>query len=88
MMKQRNLANSLLADDQREVFFSYHYTTLDLKYNGFGNYVGVFSTEAYAGQGKAKFILDAEKSIGMAVEEYLKSQGVDSKVQVKVLFFQ
>ncbi len=65
----------------REVFVSYHFTTLDLTNNGFGNFVGQFNAEVY-GDSMAKFIQDIEKSIEMSLENQLAI-----KCKVKVLFF-
>lgn len=80
MLKQKQ--NKEIIEGMREVFVSYHMTTLDMKYNGFGNYVGQFNTEVYANQSMAKFIEDLEKSIKMANEAQL-----NTPVQVKVLYF-
>ena len=68
-------------NQMEEVFVSYHFTSLDLKYNGFGNYVGKFSMEVYQGN-KAQFILDLEKSISMRLGDEL-----DMEVTIKVLYF-
>lgn len=70
-----------------EIFISYHFTTLDLNFNGFGNYVGIFNRESYNGAGKGKFVLDAEKSIAMALHEQYKEKGYNAQFQVKVLNF-
>ena len=65
----------------KQVFVSYHYTTMDAKYNGFGNYVGKFNTELYAGD-LSKFILHLEKAIAMQLESQL-----NMPCQIKVMFF-
>lgn len=69
------------AEKKRKIFASYHFTSLDLKFNGFGNYVGEFDVESYKDD-PGKFILDLEKSVSMAVSEKLKME-----VTVKVLYF-
>lgn len=63
------------------MFCSYHFTTLDGKFNGFGNYVGEFHMEIYEGQ-LEKFILDLEKTLKMVLEQQLGKQ-----LAVKVLYF-
>ncbi len=68
-------------DDKKKVFASYHFTSKDMKYNGFGNYIGEFDIAAYH-YDPAKFIQDLEKSISMSVSEQLKME-----VNIKVLFF-
>lgn len=65
----------------KEVFASYHFTSHDLKFNGFGNFIGKFHMEIYIGQ-MAKFIQDLEKTIAMSLENQLKM-----KVTAKVLYF-
>lgn len=67
--------------EMMEVFASYHFTSLDLKYNGFGNYIGKFYKEVYAGN-LSKFIEHIEKAITMELESQL-----NMKLKVKVLFF-
>ena len=64
-----------------QVFVSYHYTSTDLKYNGFGNYIGEFDEEAYLDD-KAKFILDLQEAISNVLQEKIKME-----CQIKVLFF-
>lgn len=67
--------------DKRKVFASYHFTTMDGKFNGFGNYVGEFNMEVYEGA-IDKFIIDLEKSISMALENQM-----GLRVAIKVLWF-
>ncbi|KKM63671.1 hypothetical protein LCGC14_1509150 [marine sediment metagenome] len=67
--------------DKKQVFVSYHFTTMDAKFNGFGNYIGEFNMEIYKGN-LAKFIQDLEKSIAMSLE-----QNIGKKVAIKVLYF-
>lgn len=69
-------------EQMKQVFASYHYTSLDAKYNGFGNYVGQFDSDIYGSDDTARFILDLEENIAKALETEL-----DLKVKVKVLFF-
>lgn len=81
MMRQINKS------DQREVFVSYHFTGFKplengILPNGFGNYVGMFNVEVYNGGSMAKFIMDLEKSIKMALKNQLGME-----VQVKILYF-
>lgn len=79
LLKQKK--SPIVENELRDVFVSYHFTTHDLKHNGFGNYVGKFNTEIYVGN-MAKFIQDLEKSVNLAVEEML-----GTKVHVKILYF-
>jgi hypothetical protein len=67
--------------DMKEIFASYHFTTLDQKFNGFGNYVGKFNISLYLNN-MSKLVLDLEKSIAMALESELKL-----KVQIKLMYF-
>lgn len=69
------------SNETMEVFISYHFTTRDLKHNGFGNFVGLFNKEVYKNN-LGTFIEDAQKSIEMALEDKL-----EIKCVVKVLFF-
>jgi len=66
---------------KKQVFASYHFTTMDGKYNGFGNYVGEFNMEVYEGN-LSKFVQDLEKSIKMALEENLNKE-----LAIKILYF-
>ena len=75
------MAQDFSDGNKKQVFVSYHFTTLDGKFNGFGNYVGEFNVEVYKGN-LAKFIMDLEKSIGMSLENNL-----GKKVAIKVLYF-
>lgn len=67
-------------DDMVEVFVSYHFTTTDLKNNGFGNFVGKFSRAVYTN--KSTFIQHLEEHISLALKSQLKIE-----CGVKVLFF-
>ncbi len=64
-----------------QVFVSYHYTTKDLKFNGFGNYIGEFDEEAYSDD-KKNFILDLQEAISKELQDQ-----INMECQVKVLFF-
>ena len=65
----------------KQVFVSYHFTTKNGEYNGFGNYIGEFEGEAYVNDMR-KFILDLEEIIEKNLLEKIKLE-----VQVKVLYF-
>ncbi len=65
----------------KQVFVSYHFTTKNGEYNGFGNYISEFEEEAYINDMR-KFILDLEEIIAEKLLEKIKL-----KVQVKVLYF-
>jgi len=69
------------SNNKRKVFASYHFTSMDAKFNGFGNYVGMFDTESYA-ENIEKFIEDLEKCIENSLNEKL---GIG--VKVKVMWF-
>ncbi len=64
----------------KKVFVSYHFTTKNAKFNGFGNYIGEFEEEGY--EDLSKFILDLQDTIGNLLTEKLNTE-----VQVKVLYF-
>ena len=64
----------------KKVFVSYHFTTKDGEFNGFGNYVGEFDAEGY--DDIAKFILELQNAIA---NELLNK--IEKECQVKVLFF-
>ena len=65
----------------KQVFVSYHYTSKDAKFNGFGNYIGEFRHEDYR-DSLAGFILELEETIAHQLEEKTGMPCV-----VKVLFF-
>ena len=66
----------------KKVFASYHFCRLDQPLiQGFGNFVGQFNMEVYAGRVE-DFIIHLEKHIKDLLEDQLKF-----KMQVKVLFF-
>ena len=65
----------------KKVFVSYHFTTKDAKFNGFGNYIGEFNSEDYMDD-LAMFILDIEDTIAHKLKEKLNME-----VAVKVLYF-
>jgi len=65
----------------KQVFVSYHFTTKDAKFNGFGNYIGQFDADIY-GSDLARFIIDLEENIAKSLEIQLN---IDAKV--KVLYF-
>ncbi|KKM69057.1 hypothetical protein LCGC14_1454770 [marine sediment metagenome] len=67
-------------NQMKKVFVSYHFTTKDGEFNGFGNYVGEFDSESY--EDIAKFILELQDAIA---NELLHK--IEKECQVKVLFF-
>jgi hypothetical protein len=75
------MEKSLEGHEMQQIFASYHFQTTDFKFSGFGNIVSKFYPEVYKGD-VAKFIVDLEKSIAMALETLHKN-----KFEVKVLFF-
>lgn len=64
-----------------QVFVSYHFTTKDGTFNGFGNYIADFNQEDYR-DNIAKFILELEDVIAKELRDKIN---IDCKV--KVLFF-
>lgn len=65
----------------KQVFVSYHYTSKDGKYNGFGNYIGEFRAEDYMND-MGSFILQLEETIAHQLEEK-----IELPCAVKVMFF-
>ncbi len=65
----------------KQVFVSYHYTSKDGKYNGFGNYIGEFNPEDYL-DSLAGFILQLEETIAHQLEEK-----IEIPCAVKIMFF-
>lgn len=65
----------------KQVFVSYHYTSKDGKYNGFGNYIGEFRHEDYLNS-LSGFILELEETIAHQLEEK-----TDMPCAVRVMFF-
>jgi len=65
----------------KQVFVSYHYTSKDGKYNGFGNYIGEFRHEDYLNS-LANFILQLEETIAYELEEK-----TGKPCAVKIMFF-
>lgn len=65
-----------------KVFVSYHFTTKDLKFNGFGNWVGEFETGSYSKDDMDKFIISLEETISRVLKK-----GLGKECQVKVLFY-
>ena len=65
----------------KQVFVSYHYTSKDGKYNGFGNYIGEFRHEDYM-DSLAGFILELEDTIAHELEEK-----IEFPCTVKIMFF-
>ncbi len=80
-MEQTRFKQLKRREKMKEVFASYHYTTTDLKFNGFGNYIGEFDEEAYLND-KAKFILDLQKTIAIQLADQMGME-----CQIKVLYF-
>ncbi len=65
----------------KQVFVSYHYTSKDGQFNGFGNYIGEFRHEDYLNS-LSGFILELEETIAHQLEEKTKMP-----CAVKVMFF-
>lgn len=68
-------------ETMKKVFVSYHYTSKDGQYNGFGNYIGEFRAEDYMNDLKS-FILQLEETISHQLE-----QKIELPCSVKVMFF-
>lgn len=79
MLKLKNKSKEVKT--MKKVFVSYHFTSKDGKFNGFGNYVGGFNSEDYMDD-LAMFILDVEDTIAHKLKDKLNME-----VAVKVMYF-
>lgn len=73
--------------EMQKVFLSYHFISLDLGRNGFGNMVTAFNPSLYKDDDgkliKEKFIADLQKTVEMTIKSEL---GFDA--QARILFYQ
>lgn len=79
MLDQKEIKREVT--QMKQVFVSYHYTSKDAQYNGFGNYIGEFNPKDYL-ESLSGFILQLEETIAHELEEK-----TDMPCAVKIMFF-